>query len=165
MTCASVAAGVPPAVEGGVQRSSQNPNGIPQALSRVLMVSGRVDAASVALDPSFAVDAPPTRNDPNGRFIAEGLAVLDQGVAAYPSFVLFSKLLVHADAPRDAPEFQQALDAGDEQGEPEQREGGDPQCPQRPGRQAQQVQQHRAEQGEQGEAEYQTGDDAQRPQP
>lgn len=52
----------------------QNPNGIPQAPSRVLMVSGRVDAASVALDPSFAVDAPPSRNDPNGRFIAEGVA-------------------------------------------------------------------------------------------
>jgi hypothetical protein len=43
--------------------------------------------------------------------IDEGLAILEAGVAAYPSFVLFSKLLVFADYPRDAPEFQQALDA------------------------------------------------------
>lgn len=43
--------------------------------------------------------------------IDEGLAVLDQGIAAYPSFVLFSKLLVYADEPRDAPEFQHALAA------------------------------------------------------
>ncbi len=48
-------------------------------------------------------------NDP--AMIAEGEAVLDRGIAHYPSFVLFSKLLIHADAPRDAPEFQQALDA------------------------------------------------------
>jgi hypothetical protein len=43
--------------------------------------------------------------------IDEGIRVLDQGIAAYPSFVLFSKLLVYADLPRDAPEFQNALDA------------------------------------------------------
>ncbi|MEZ4404372.1 MAG: hypothetical protein R3B06_30405 [Kofleriaceae bacterium] len=43
--------------------------------------------------------------------VDEGLQVLDQGIAHYPSFVLFSKLLVYADYPRDAPEFQQALDA------------------------------------------------------
>ena len=43
--------------------------------------------------------------------IDEGLAVLDVGIAAYPSFVLFSRLLVFADYPRDAPEFQHALDA------------------------------------------------------
>ncbi len=43
--------------------------------------------------------------------IDEGLAVLDRGIAAYPSFVLFSRLLVFADFPRDAPEFQTALAA------------------------------------------------------
>lgn len=43
--------------------------------------------------------------------VNEGLAILDQGIAAYPSFVLFSKLLVYADEPRTAPEFQNALDA------------------------------------------------------
>ena len=48
-------------------------------------------------------------NDP--AMTQEGLDVLDQGIAHYPSFVLFSKLLVFADEPRDAPEFQQALDA------------------------------------------------------
>lgn len=47
----------------------------------------------------------------DAAMIAEGEAVLDAGIAHYPSFVLFSKLLIHADAPRDAPEFQQALDA------------------------------------------------------
>lgn len=47
----------------------------------------------------------------NQELVDEGLAVLDQGIAAYPSFVLFSKLLVHADLPRDAPEYQQALAA------------------------------------------------------
>jgi hypothetical protein len=43
--------------------------------------------------------------------IDEGLAVLDRGIAAYPSFVLFSRLLVFAEFPRDAPEFQTALAA------------------------------------------------------
>ena len=43
--------------------------------------------------------------------ISEGLGDLDEGIAAYPSFVLFSKLLVYADAERTAPEFQNALDA------------------------------------------------------
>jgi hypothetical protein len=43
--------------------------------------------------------------------IDEGLTNLDEGIAAYPSFVLFSKLLVYADAARTAPEFQNALDA------------------------------------------------------
>ena len=43
--------------------------------------------------------------------IDEGLADLDAGIAAYPGFVLFSKLLVYADAARTAPEFQNALDA------------------------------------------------------
>jgi hypothetical protein len=48
-------------------------------------------------------------NDQNT--INEGLAILDEGIAAYPSFVLFSKLLVYADSPRTSPEFQQALAA------------------------------------------------------
>lgn len=43
--------------------------------------------------------------------IEEGLAILDQGIAAYPSFVLFSKLLVYADSPRESSEFQNAFDA------------------------------------------------------
>jgi tetratricopeptide (TPR) repeat protein len=43
--------------------------------------------------------------------VQQGLDVLDQGIAHYPSFVLFSKLLVYADYPRDAPEYQNALDA------------------------------------------------------
>ncbi len=45
------------------------------------------------------------------EMVDEGLAVLDRGIAAYPSFVLFSRLLVYADYPRDAPEYQLALDA------------------------------------------------------
>lgn len=48
-------------------------------------------------------------NDTNQ--INEGLAVLDQGIAAYPAFVLFSKLLVYADSPRTSPEFQNAFNA------------------------------------------------------
>lgn len=43
--------------------------------------------------------------------VDKGLAVLDQGIAHYPSFVLFSKLLVFADLPYDAPEFVKAVDA------------------------------------------------------
>ena len=43
--------------------------------------------------------------------IDRGLAVLDQGIAHYPSFVLFSKLLVFADLAYDAPEFVKAVDA------------------------------------------------------
>lgn len=48
-------------------------------------------------------------NDQNQ--VNEGLMVLDQGIAAYPSFVLFSKLLIYADSPRDTPEFKSAFDA------------------------------------------------------
>lgn len=48
-------------------------------------------------------------NDTNQ--VNEGLMILDQGIAAYPSFVLFSKLLVYADSPRESPEFQAAFDA------------------------------------------------------
>lgn len=43
--------------------------------------------------------------------VNEGLAILDQGIAAYPSFVLFSKLLVFADSPRTSPEFTGAYAA------------------------------------------------------
>ena len=43
--------------------------------------------------------------------IDEGLAILDRGIAAYPSFVLFSRLLVFADSPRTEPAFQTALAA------------------------------------------------------
>jgi hypothetical protein len=43
--------------------------------------------------------------------IDEGFAVLDRGIAAYPSFVLFSRLLVYADSPRTEPAFQAALGA------------------------------------------------------
>lgn len=48
-------------------------------------------------------------NDTNQ--IAEGLMILDQGIAAYPAFVLFSKLLVYADSPRTSAEFSSAFDA------------------------------------------------------
>ena len=42
-----------------------------------------------------------------------GLKVLQQGIDAYPSFVLFSKVLVYADRPKADPDFQQALAAID----------------------------------------------------
>jgi hypothetical protein len=42
-----------------------------------------------------------------------GLAVLQVGIDHYPSFVLFSKLLVYADRPASDPDFQKALDAVD----------------------------------------------------
>ncbi|HEY5948033.1 MAG TPA: hypothetical protein VIV40_21200 [Kofleriaceae bacterium] len=48
-------------------------------------------------------------NDTN--MVNQGLMVLDQGIAAYPSFVLFSKVLVYANSPRESPEFQNAFDA------------------------------------------------------
>ncbi len=43
--------------------------------------------------------------------IDQGLAVLQQGIDNYASFVLFSKLLIYADLPRDDPDFQNAVDA------------------------------------------------------
>jgi tetratricopeptide (TPR) repeat protein len=43
--------------------------------------------------------------------VAQGMAVLQQGIDKYPSFVLFSKLLVYADLPATDPEFQMALAA------------------------------------------------------
>ena len=52
-----------------------------------------------------------------GRFmqdeamIEEGLAILDEGIANYPEFVLFSKLLTYADEDVNSPEFQNAFEA------------------------------------------------------
>jgi hypothetical protein len=43
-----------------------------------------------------------------------GLSVLQTGIERYPSFVLFSKLLVYADRPASDPDFQKALQAVDE---------------------------------------------------
>lgn len=43
--------------------------------------------------------------------VKAGLAVLDQGIAHYPAFVLFSKMLVFADRPANDAEFQNALEA------------------------------------------------------
>jgi hypothetical protein len=62
------------------------------------------------------------------KTIDEGLAVLDKGIAAYPSFVLFSRLLIYADSPRDAPEFQQALTAVIDNTDACSQRLGDPAC-------------------------------------
>jgi tetratricopeptide (TPR) repeat protein len=43
--------------------------------------------------------------------VAQGMAILQQGIEHYPSFVLFSKLLVYADLPATDPDFQMALAA------------------------------------------------------
>jgi len=43
--------------------------------------------------------------------VARGMAILDAGIAAYPAFVLFSKVLVFADQPADNPDFLQAVEA------------------------------------------------------
>jgi tetratricopeptide (TPR) repeat protein len=43
--------------------------------------------------------------------VDKGLAVLQEGIAHYPSFVLFSQLLIYADRPRGDVDFQKALDA------------------------------------------------------
>lgn len=43
--------------------------------------------------------------------IDQGLAVLQEGIDHYPSFVLFSKLLVYANEPAGSPDFQNAVDA------------------------------------------------------
>lgn len=50
----------------------------------------------------------------NQEIIDEGLAVLQEGIDHYPSFVLFSKLLVYANEPADSPDFQNAVDAVNE---------------------------------------------------
>jgi tetratricopeptide (TPR) repeat protein len=41
----------------------------------------------------------------------EGMRILEQGIAHYPRFVTFSKLLVFADVPIDTPEFKESLEA------------------------------------------------------
>jgi hypothetical protein len=41
----------------------------------------------------------------------KGIAVLDKGIAEYPAFVLFSRMLVYANRPKTDPEFQKALSA------------------------------------------------------
>lgn len=43
--------------------------------------------------------------------VDQGMQDLQQGIEHYPSFVLFSKLLVYADRPASDPDFQQALQA------------------------------------------------------
>lgn len=60
--------------------------------------------------------------------VEEGLDVLDQGIAAYPEFVLFSKLLVYADEPASSPEFSMALAAVDENTDACTAASGDPAC-------------------------------------
>jgi hypothetical protein len=41
--------------------------------------------------------------------IDKGVALMDEGIAHYPEFVTFTKLLVYADAPPDDPTFKEAL--------------------------------------------------------
>lgn len=43
--------------------------------------------------------------------VEEGKRLLEQGIARYPAFVTFSRLLVYSDAPIDSEEFQSSLDA------------------------------------------------------
>ncbi len=50
-----------------------------------------------------------TLKDP--KLFDEGLAILDKGIAEYPSFVLFSRVLVYANRPKTDPAFTQAVDA------------------------------------------------------
>lgn len=47
----------------------------------------------------------------NQAAIDEGLEVLQQGIDHYAEFVLFSKMLIYADRPKDDADFQKALDA------------------------------------------------------
>jgi hypothetical protein len=47
-------------------------------------------------------------------FIDQGMMVLNTGIMHYPSFVLFSKLLVFADKPASDPGYQMALQAVDD---------------------------------------------------
>ncbi len=61
--------------------------------------------------------------------VAEGMTILQQGIDHYPSFVLFSKLLVYADLPATDPAFQMALGAvEDNVGYCESGNPGDPAC-------------------------------------
>jgi tetratricopeptide (TPR) repeat protein len=41
----------------------------------------------------------------------QGIAILEQGIAEYPSFVLFSRVLIYANRPKGDPDFQKAVDA------------------------------------------------------
>lgn len=47
----------------------------------------------------------------NDAMFDEAIAVLDKGIAEYPAFVLFSRMLVYANRPKTDPDFQQALSA------------------------------------------------------
>jgi tetratricopeptide (TPR) repeat protein len=47
----------------------------------------------------------------NAQLVADGFAVLQKGIDAYPSFVLFSKLLAYANEPASSQDFQKALEA------------------------------------------------------
>lgn len=64
--------------------------------------------------------------------IDRGLAVLQEGIDHYPSFVTFSKLLVYADVPRTDPDFQKALQAVEDNiaacGDPLTAPSADPAC-------------------------------------
>jgi hypothetical protein len=60
--------------------------------------------------------------------VVEGLAVLQQGIDHYPSFVLFSKLLVFADQPADSSDFQLALAAVEENAGECSSTANDPAC-------------------------------------
>ncbi|APR81032.1 Hypothetical protein A7982_06379 [Minicystis rosea] len=60
--------------------------------------------------------------------IDAGLAMLQTGIDHYPSFVLFSKLLVFADQPVSDPEFQKALQAFAENSDACAATPGDPAC-------------------------------------
>jgi hypothetical protein len=47
----------------------------------------------------------------DAKLVADGFAVLEQGIRHYPGFVLFAKFLVHADLPASDPEFLKAVEA------------------------------------------------------
>lgn len=47
----------------------------------------------------------------DSAMVAQGMALLNRGIAHYPGFVLFSKFLVYADLPASDPEFAKAVDA------------------------------------------------------
>lgn len=46
----------------------------------------------------------------NSRMVDEGFSVLDEGIDAYPEFVLFSLAMVLAEEPVDGPDFARALE-------------------------------------------------------
>lgn len=47
----------------------------------------------------------------NAALMAEGEAVIEEGVAKYPQFNLFAKSLIYAELPKDDPKFQEAVTA------------------------------------------------------